>query len=125
MSEDNARFLGNIYGFGRSFAGAVWDANHIAPTLTTMQGGGREPHIMEIKNLTREDKYECLSRAEQSRAEQSRAEQLLNPTGYKGRNDRVYATRNSRFGVSKQYNTQRTSTGTGADMSDSDNGEYP
>jgi DNA (cytosine-5)-methyltransferase 1 len=43
------QFLGSLYGHGPSFAGAVWDPDGLAPTLTTMQGGGREPHIMEKK----------------------------------------------------------------------------
>ena len=41
------RFLGSLYGKGQSFAGAVWDKDFISPTLTTMQGGGREPMIAE------------------------------------------------------------------------------
>lgn len=41
--------LGNIYGnqFGPGYAGNVWDKNAICPTLMTMQGGGRQPHIIE------------------------------------------------------------------------------
>lgn len=40
--------LGNIYGkhFGTGFAGNVWDKNNISPCLTTMVGGGRQPHII-------------------------------------------------------------------------------
>ena len=34
------QFLGNIYGHGASFAGAVWNKDGLLPTLTTMQGGG-------------------------------------------------------------------------------------
>ena len=49
MSE--SRFLGNIYGHGTGYAGAVWDKDSISPTLTTMQGGGREPMIIETKEL--------------------------------------------------------------------------
>lgn len=46
MSEVNR--LGNIYNenAGLGFAGNVWDKNGICPTLTTMQGGGREPMIL-------------------------------------------------------------------------------
>lgn len=61
----NANFLGSIYGHGTSYAGAVWDADELAPTLTTMQGGGREPHIVEIKNMTekiRGGQKSCLIR---------------------------------------------------------------
>ena len=39
--------LGNVYGeqFGTGYAGNVWDKNALCPTLMTMQGGGRQPHI--------------------------------------------------------------------------------
>lgn len=42
--------IGNIYGsqFGTGYAGNVWDKDSISPTIMTMQGGGREPIIMEI-----------------------------------------------------------------------------
>ena len=42
--------LGNIYGerFGTGYAGNIWDKESISPALMTMQGGGREPMIMEI-----------------------------------------------------------------------------
>lgn len=41
--------IGNIYGEdrGTGFAGNVWDKEGISPTITTMQGGGREPMIIE------------------------------------------------------------------------------
>lgn len=40
--------LGNVYGeqFGTGYAGNVWDKEAISPTLMTMQGGGRQPHIV-------------------------------------------------------------------------------
>ena len=40
--------LGNVYGeqFGTGYAGNVWDKEGISPTITTMQGGGRQPHII-------------------------------------------------------------------------------
>ena len=77
-NEDNGMHenrLGNLYGdFGTGYAGNVWDDQGIAPALMTMQGGGRQPHVVEIKDLTSEKGVTtCLSRAEQSRAEQSRA----------------------------------------------------
>lgn len=42
------KFLGNVNrpDFGTGYAGGIWDANNISPTLTTMQGGGRQPHII-------------------------------------------------------------------------------
>ena len=40
--------LGNVYGeqFGTGYAGNVWDKEGISPTIMTMQGGGRQPHII-------------------------------------------------------------------------------
>ncbi|MBO7357529.1 MAG: DNA cytosine methyltransferase [Lachnospiraceae bacterium] len=48
-SEKNeVRKLGNIYGFtGGNFAGSVWDKEGISPTISTMQGGGQEPMIVQ------------------------------------------------------------------------------
>lgn len=43
-------FLGNLYGKGPSFAGALFDRNNLCPTITTCQGGNREPMIIEVKN---------------------------------------------------------------------------
>lgn len=44
--------IGNLNGFdGGSFAGQVFDSNGIAPTLTDMQGGGRQPHIVEVNKM--------------------------------------------------------------------------
>lgn len=53
IKRENTRFLGNIYGHGAGYAGAVWDKEYLCPTLTTMQGGGREPHIVEVKKMIR------------------------------------------------------------------------
>lgn len=41
--------LGNIYGEdkGTGYAGNVWDKDAIAPTLMTMQGGNRQPMIID------------------------------------------------------------------------------
>ena len=42
--------LGNIYGFtGGNFSGNVYSAKGIAPALNTMQGGNRQPLIIEKK----------------------------------------------------------------------------
>ena len=40
--------IGNVYGeqFGTGYAGNVWDKNGISPALMTMQGGGRQPHVL-------------------------------------------------------------------------------
>ena len=46
--SNNPQFLGNVNNpkFGTGYAGGVWDSENISPTLTTMQGGGRQPHII-------------------------------------------------------------------------------
>ena len=43
--------LGNLYGekYGTNFAGNVWDKDGLCPTILTMQGGGREPMIIDEK----------------------------------------------------------------------------
>lgn len=45
---DKPKFIGNVNreDFGTGYAGGVWDDSHISPTLTTMQGGGRQPHVL-------------------------------------------------------------------------------
>lgn len=45
----NQKLIGNIYGenIGTGFGGNVWDKNYISPTLTTSQGGDREPMIID------------------------------------------------------------------------------
>ena len=49
--------LGNIYGEnkGTSFAGNVWDKEAISPTLTNMQGGNRQPMIVDKINYQGKD----------------------------------------------------------------------
>ena len=52
MSEINANRLGGLWdGETKHQAGSVWDINGLSPTIDTMLGGGREPHIMEIWNV--------------------------------------------------------------------------
>ena len=45
---NSPKFIGNVNreDFGTGYAGGVWDDSHISPTLTTMQGGGRQPHVI-------------------------------------------------------------------------------
>lgn len=44
--------LGNLNGAtGGSYAGQVYDQDYLCPTLTDMQGGGRQPHIVEVEKL--------------------------------------------------------------------------
>lgn len=48
--------LGNIYGFtGGSFAGNVYSTKGIAPALNSMQGGNRQPLIIEKTKNQRQD----------------------------------------------------------------------
>lgn len=62
---DSPKFIGNVNreDFGTGYAGGVWDDNHVSPTLTTMQGGGRQPHVITglVKNkgeeFTKETEY--------------------------------------------------------------------
>lgn len=48
VESNNPKFLGNVNNpeFGTGYAGGVWDSENISPTLTTMQDGGRQPHIV-------------------------------------------------------------------------------
>lgn len=65
MNEDKKpNFLGSIYGKGTSFAGAVYSDDGISPCLNTMQGGNREPMILEenkiyVKQATESGYAEC------------------------------------------------------------------
>lgn len=47
--KNSPKFIGNVNrpDFGTGYTGGVWDKENISPTLTTMQGGGRQPHIMQ------------------------------------------------------------------------------
>lgn len=49
--------LGNIYGeqFGTGYAGNVWDTNGISPALMTMQGGNRQPLVVEPAPIIYDD----------------------------------------------------------------------
>ena len=63
--------LGNIYGFtGGNFAGSVWDKEGISPTISTMQGGGQEPQIID-----------CCCVAMRGRGEHGHVEQNLEVRG--------------------------------------------
>lgn len=62
MQEIKPCFLGSLYGHGTSFAGAVWDKYLICPTITTSQGGGREPHILEIMEISKDDYWKIKSK---------------------------------------------------------------
>lgn len=49
--------LGNIYGeqFGTGYAGNVWDTNGISPALMTMQGGNRQPLVVDAEPIIYDD----------------------------------------------------------------------
>ena len=55
MSEANKEIrLGNIFGAtGGNHAGMVYDKYGVSPTLNSMGGGGRMPHIVEIRKNER------------------------------------------------------------------------
>ena len=96
------KLLGNIYGeqFGTGFAGNIYDAEGITPAITTFQGGGREPHIVETKKVyirqaTKEGVIAC-------------------EVGGGGGSE-----------LSRQQNKARKGARQRTDMPDSDNGEYP
>lgn len=50
------KLLGNIYGehCGTGYVGNVWDSNGLAPTLMTMQGGNRQPMVLEVKEVDKQ-----------------------------------------------------------------------
>ena len=52
--------LGNVYGdnFGTGYAGNVWGKGGVSPTLTTMQGGGRQPMVVDDKVVFEERRDE-------------------------------------------------------------------
>lgn len=56
-----AKRIGNIYGDdkGTGFAGNVWDNNSVLPTLTTMQGGNRQPMTIYNYRIRKLTPLEC------------------------------------------------------------------
>lgn len=58
--------IGNIYGFnGGNYAGNVYEKNKLSPTILNMQGGNRQPMIIDktesvkIKQATKDGYVEC------------------------------------------------------------------
>ena len=49
------KFIGSIYDKGPGLAGAVFDINYLAPTLTCMTGGNREPLVVVKENDRRDN----------------------------------------------------------------------
>lgn len=58
IDDNKPNRLGNLFGEdkGTGYAGNVWDKNCISPTLTTAQGGYREPSIIENASETNQNK---------------------------------------------------------------------
>ena len=56
---DKIVHIGNLYGpeRGTGYAGNIWGKQGLAPALTTMGGGMREPMIVEYEN-SRDDMFE-------------------------------------------------------------------
>lgn len=97
--------LGNVYGerFGTGYAGNVWDTNAISPALMTMQGGGRQPHIMcgidkSLNGTKFIDNANCLTAREDRGISNRKSEGTavievlgnVNPSG-KGMNGNVFS----------------------------------
>ena len=59
---NECRRLGNVYGeqFGTGYAGNIWDKEGISPTIMTMQGGGRQPHIFQEYRIRKLTPKECF-----------------------------------------------------------------
>ncbi len=108
VDEDDSnspKFIGNINrpDFGTGYAGGVWDTNNISPTLTTMQGGGRQPHIMcgidkSLNGTKIIDNANCLTAREDRGISNRKSEGTavievlgnVNPSG-KGMNGNVFS----------------------------------
>jgi hypothetical protein len=68
VEELNPVRLGGLYDTedGKHQAGAIWDKDAISPTLDTMQGGNRQPYIVdEIKYRLDELKKETIADADE------------------------------------------------------------
>ena len=52
VDNNREKRLGNIFGAtGGSYAGQVYDKDYLAPSLTTMQGGDRQPMIVDVVRI--------------------------------------------------------------------------
>lgn len=97
--------IGNVYGeqFGTGYAGNVWDKNSVSPALMTMQGGGRQPHILSgidksLNNTRYIENANCITAREDRGINNRKAEGIaalecignVNPSG-KGMNGNVFS----------------------------------
>ena len=50
------KFIGSVnnINFHSGYSGGVFDADYVSPTLTSMQGGGQQPHVIQV-NQQKED----------------------------------------------------------------------
>lgn len=101
---DQPKFIGNVNreDFGTGYAEGVWDDSHISPTLTTMQGGGRQPHVITgIDKLYNNSKFieitNCITSREDRGISNRKSEGTavlkignINPSG-NGMNGSVYS----------------------------------
>lgn len=60
ISSNNPIRIGNVYGeqFGTGYAGNVWSKEGVSPALMTMQGGGRQPHVITGLVSNKGEKFE-------------------------------------------------------------------
>lgn len=73
--------LGNIYGFsGGNYAGNVYDKTKLAPALSTMQGGNRQPMIIDEFRIRKLTPKECWRLMAFSDEEFGKAEQVNSNT---------------------------------------------
>ena len=103
--SNTPKFVGNVNrpDFGTGYAGGVWNVDNISPTLTTMQGGGRQPHIMcgidkSLNGTKFIDNANCLTAREDRGISNRKSEGTavievlgnVNPSG-KGMNGNVFS----------------------------------
>ena len=103
--SNTPKFVGNVNrpDFGTGYAGGVWDVDNISPTLKTMQGGGRQPHIMcgidkSLNGTKFIDNANCLTAREDRGISNRKSEGTaviecvgnINPSG-KGMNGNVFS----------------------------------
>lgn len=60
ISSNNPIRIGNVYGeqFGTGYTGNVWSKEGVSPALMTMQGGGRQPHVITGLVSNKGEKFE-------------------------------------------------------------------
>lgn len=106
VESNNPKFLGNVNNpeFGTGYVGGAWDSDNISTTLTTMQCGGKQPHIVcgidksnNCPSLI--DNANCITSREDRGVSNRKKEGTailecvgnINPSGY-GMNGNVFAS---------------------------------